>query len=257
MSIHSSLISHKTLDHTYKRVIFQGKDHVQIWHKGELIWDRREEQKELFAFAPTIADAEWVYVKGAGTVRWLDGTTEDFKDVYRGVVLRHESSFAVYPEVEVYGYLYNNDIDTKHVRSIKGKLGTRAPSIGPDNQFEMAYHLKEIGYGLFYNNPQYEDFEYCFATTGLERITGDPFANCVNAKNINYCFLNRGLREVPFGMFGDCVNLESCIGTFAGCEYITTAVPELWKNPSIKEHEACFRGCVNASNYDDIPDDWK
>lgn len=255
MSIHNSSILHK-LNYAHKRVVFHGKDHVQIWHKGKLIWDRQEEQKEIFAFAPTRADAEWVSVKGVGTVRWLDGTVEGFRSGV-GVQLKHESAFAAYPEVEVYGYLYGNGIDVQHVRSIKGKLEPTPSSIGPGKQFYLAYELKEIGYGLFYNNPQYEDFESCFATTGLERITGDPFANCVNAKNINYCFLNRGLREVPFGMFGDCVNLESCIGTFAGCEYITTAVPELWKNPSIKEHEACFRGCVNASNYDDIPDDWK
>jgi len=48
--------------------------------------------------------------------------------------------------------------------------------------------------------------------------------------------------------------------TFNGCSSLTSDVPELWdttKWPNVDLHKMCFYGCDSASNYSDIPDDWK
>ena len=59
-----------------------------------------------------------------------------------------------------------------------------------------------------------------------------------------------------FNTEGKSFNFDYC---FRDCTNITSAVPELWNRTdmNIVSHIGCFRGCTNAANYDDIPDEWK
>ena len=50
-------------------------------------------------------------------------------------------------------------------------------------------------------------------------------------------------------------NFES---TFAEATGVTIAVPTLWiSHPATADHDNCFYGVTNASNYGSIPVDWR
>lgn len=79
----------------------------------------------------------------------------------------------------------------------------------------------------------------------------DAFLNCDNLTAIPQDFLGNHSAE--------CISYKR---TFEGCTGITTSVPHLWDQVSSSFTSAngdphCFSGCVNAANYDEIPDAWK
>lgn len=43
---------------------------------------------------------------------------------------------------------------------------------------------------------------------------------------------------------------------FQCCTGITGAVPELWETHQNTSHKDCFSGCINATNWADVPEDW-
>jgi hypothetical protein len=65
------------------------------------------------------------------------------------------------------------------------------------------------------------------------------------------------LTTVDTAMF----NTNTKVTTYAYCFYgntaITSAVPELWDLVPEPTGTDCFYGCTSASNYADIPSDWK
>lgn len=67
----------------------------------------------------------------------------------------------------------------------------------------------------------------------------------------------QNLKYVPNNLFDKQTNISVLSYCFFICENITSSVPELWlKFPNASKIN-CFYGCTNASNYSDIPDEWK
>lgn len=126
------------------------------------------------------------------------------------------------------------------------------------------YNGQTIPQSLF-KNLKISSFTQALASSQITQLPSKMFENCIFASNMsfsyafNYC---NSLTTVPTDLFdgfsteGISVDFSYC---FQGCSNITSAVPELWNrvDMNITSHTACFRGCTNAANYNDIPDDWK
>ena len=85
-----------------------------------------------------------------------------------------------------------------------------------------------------------------------------PSVNCENLESMRSTFAGcDSITNIPEGFWDNCPNVTDVRGLFRNCTGITGRVPELWKIERITEYEGCFEGCINAENYDDIPDDWK
>lgn len=120
--------------------------------------------------------------------------------------------------------------------------------------------LSEIPGDLFSQMAGLQVVGYAFSKTSLSSIPEDLFSYSHDLYSFQYTFWDcLNLRSIPESLFDNIVdsedlNFRSC---FSGCSGITGAVPELWnKFPLCTKSEGCFSGCINASNYDDIPIRW-
>lgn len=108
--------------------------------------------------------------------------------------------------------------------------------IRPDLQayFTGCTSLKSVPDGLF-DNPWLED---CYNIQSL-------FAGC------------SALEDFPDDLFSGMLDVTNCVQAFENCKSITKRVPELWNSYPNANGTQCFRGCINAENYEDIPAEWK
>ena len=110
-------------------------------------------------------------------------------------------------------------------------------------------------------------FSFCRGLTGS--IPEKLFANCPNAINFNGTFsgCSNLIGKIPEKLFENCKNAQIFgtekrttsvqEGTFRNCSSLTGMAPELWNNENVTASYSCFNGCVNLSNYNEIPDNWK
>ena len=126
------------------------------------------------------------------------------------------------------------------------------------------YYGETIPESLF-KNLKISNFKWGLWNTHITQLPSKMFENCIFASNMyfNYAFSGcDSLTTVPSDLF-DGFNTEGISFYFSycfqRCSNITSAVPELWNRTdmNIVSHTGCFRGCTNAANYNDIPDDWK
>lgn len=119
------------------------------------------------------------------------------------------------------------------LETINGSVFSGANVASFERTFENCTSLVGISDGVFSTNNQIS-FEKCFnGCTSLAVVPETLFDNCPNIENISYCFNN--------------------------CSSITSKVPALWEREweGQSDYIYCYRGCVNASNYDEIPYLWK
>lgn len=126
--------------------------------------------------------------------------------------------------------------------------------------FERCFYncslLREIPIGLFDGQESATNFEECFmGNTNVKSIPKDLFEDCYGAKNFIGCFRNSGITTVPLTLFDGRASGSTFRYTFSGCQQITSAVPDLWNYSN--DGTECYYGCVNATNYNEIPNDWK
>ena len=104
---------------------------------------------------------------------------------------------------------------------------------------------------------------YFFHFNNLKSISQTVFENMfdknINFTNFSFAFSDcNSLEYVQENIF-DSFNITNAKECFYKCNKIKK-VPELWntaKWPNITNHDYCFTDCKNATNYPDIPDDWK
>lgn len=85
-----------------------------------------------------------------------------------------------------------------------------------------------------------------------------PSVNCENLESMRSTFAGcDSITNISEGFLDNCPNVTDVRGLFRNCTGITGRVPELWNIERIIEYDGCFEGCINAENYDGIPDDWK
>ena len=76
--------------------------------------------------------------------------------------------------------------------------------------------------------------------------------------NVAYCFYGCSkIKHIPPKIFRFNKKITNFSYAFANCTGIVGDVPELWNEFPDATGTGCFRGCTNASNYADIPDNWK
>ena len=64
--------------------------------------------------------------------------------------------------------------------------------------------------------------------------------------------------SIPAGLFDNNPLVTNFQSTFYKCTGVTSAVPTLWiSHPGATDHDYCFHGVTNASNYGSIPVDWR
>lgn len=125
--------------------------------------------------------------------------------------------------------------------------------------FYRCFGLQEIPLGLFDSCTEVTTFSYCFYyCIGLKGIPPGLFDSCTEVTNFDYCFYNcYNVITIPSNLFGYNNLIERIEHGFDNCR-MATSVPALWvSHPSIRLHTQCFYRCYAASNYQNIPSDWK
>lgn len=133
-----------------------------------------------------------------------------------------------------------------------------------DCDYALSYYRGTSIPESLFKNLKISSFNHGTAYSSLTQLPSKMFENCTfsSTMNFDYAFRETKLVTVPTDLF-DGFNTEGITFTFNNCfnglSTITSAVPELWNRTdmNITSHAACFRGCTNAANYADIPDDWK
>ena len=109
----------------------------------------------------------------------------------------------------------------------------------------------------FQNCMSATNFARCFKdSTGFE-IGEQMFDGCTEVIYFTETFSGTHIRSIPSDLFDDSQKVEYFVRTFDGCSGVTGNVPELWTRDNVLSKTDCFNGCVNATNYDDIPNSWK
>lgn len=121
--------------------------------------------------------------------------------------------------------------------------------------------LTSIPNGLFDNCTKVTNFRECFKyCESLTTIPQGLFDNCHNVTVFSECFRACSRINVPYELFDNCHKVESFSGCFNNCIYTTSSLPDVWnksKFPQVKYYEKYARNCTNATNYNEIPADFK
>ena len=117
--------------------------------------------------------------------------------------------------------------------------------------------LLDIPPGLFSRQADLERAGKCFSGTNITTIPPGLFSHNPNLTSVAGCFSWTKITTIPEDLFSQCPNIEDFEGCFEGCSDIVGNVPALWEQYPDANGDACFRGCVNAANYDDIPLEWR
>ena len=155
--------------------------------------------------------------------------------------------------------------------------------------FSTCSEIANIPENLFANNPAATDFSYCFESAGpMDIIPGNLFANNTNARKFQSCFEYCGAKEIGAGLFYNNLLAEDFSACFlwadsiiyvggnmfqaggaannfnafmANCHqiggYRPSAVPEVWTMYPNAAHVHAFYNVPMASNWNQIPSDWK
>ena len=176
--------------------------------------------------------------------------------------------------------------DCKKIKEIPEKLFINmSNTINFEGTFAGCKGIKEIPEKLFVENINITNigngFEGC---TELKSIPDNLFANCNKLKTCREAFLGCSnletigknvfnssenmdfyrafencskLKCIPEDMFDNCPNVKTFIRTFDNCYGLTGEAPDIWNRTNVDGTGACFSGCKNLSNYNQIPSAWK
>ena len=128
--------------------------------------------------------------------------------------------------------------------------------------FFRNYALVSIGTGFVSNSPALYSIGEIFAEssslTGV--IQNDFFGSSNKITNMSYSFKQTKITNFVSGCFLEKLTTGSSCNfqyTFNTCTNYTGVFPQLWSLYSNGNHNGCFNGAINASNYSSIPSDWK
>lgn len=104
------------------------------------------------------------------------------------------------------------------------------------------------------------DLSYmCYGNTAMTAVPVDAIPSGLTALKMKGAFQGcTGLKSIPDTIKDKFKNSANCSleNMFQDCTGITGAVPELWTTLQSTKHTDCFKGCTNASNWKNIPEDW-
>lgn len=117
--------------------------------------------------------------------------------------------------------------------------------------------INSIPTGFFANCPDIEVFDNLCYDSPVTDIPADIFYYTPIAYSFRYTFAQTAITDIPSGLFSRCPLASDFSSCFEGCVGIYGEVPKLWERFPDANGNDCFYGCVNALNYDEIPDGWK
>ena len=133
---------------------------------------------------------------------------------------------------------------TENITSLDGTFQKTAISSIPPNLFENCVNIT--------------NFYFCFGDTNIFSIPSGLFLTPSLATNFSNCFrLCLSLTTVPEDILSNNLLVDDVTAMFSGDSNITSSVPTLWISFPTAEHNATFSSCNNATNYSDIPVDWR
>lgn len=160
-----------------------------------------------------------------------------------GIVTVPRNAFAGGTFVKINGSPFNNN---KNLRFVYDYPSGHKPS------FDNCPSIEELNFrivGITSAENLFRGF------SNLKRIGKDLFTDSPNITSFDSCFYMCGLVEIPEGLFNSQIGEKNFQRCFFNCTKITSNVPALWEK--YDNGAVCFYGCVNAANYNDIPDNWK
>lgn len=200
------------------------------------------------------------------------GITEIPEGLFDGIeTLECIETFIDNPIINIPGKLFQNTDVSKMTRAFSGTNIIDIPSelfANGQNITDMQgtfsnTNILTIPSGLFDNCTEVINYSNCFEDCkNLISVNQDLFSNSKKAVAFDRTFKNNtGLIDVPQGLF-DFNRFEnsqkiSFVETFYNCKNVTSIVPELWNRSDISTFNRCYYNCVNATNYNIIPDNWK
>lgn len=109
----------------------------------------------------------------------------------------------------------------------------------------------------------FEKLEVCYNLFNNSNITSIPeelFKNAEKLQSVRGLFSNcTNLTSIPPTLLDNSPNIIDFSFMFRGCTNLEGNTPEWWnRNPELSRSQtgACFKGCNNLDNYDDIPLNW-
>lgn len=223
------------LNSDHKDISNNGVSHFQLWHNGELLWEKLadEEEDRDYDFALTAkpsglsARPANFQIKGNVTIDWGDGTIQNVNASYLTKVQRVYSSSGSYVvkisgNIEDMSFKYSQgiySIDTPFPATMSAKTDfSEMFYTATDTVNSTAYDSTYRGgfaKNLFKNCVNAVNFTKCFY--GIKNLTLPTrlFWNCKKAETFDYCFQNcTFLTELPSDVFKYCTNAKSFVGTF-------------------------------------------
>lgn len=92
----------------------------------------------------------------------------------------------------------------------------------------------------------------------LKEVPDGFFAGMENARSFEGAFSScTALETLPMNTFSDCPNAVSFKETFSGCSEILSFLPPLWSTYPDANGTDCYRNCIHAPNYADVPEEWR
>lgn len=229
MGRQSARIVRKGIDH--KDIVGGKFNHIQLWHKGELVWEKLPDSGyQGFKISTSVPMYSYkscsFYIAGNFTVDWGDGTVEE-KAISELTLVTH--TYPYQRTATIYTATFNGNIT--------------------DISFRACENMYEILTPLPPSLSEKTDFTAMFAyiDTGL-RIPNDLFMYCTNAQNFNSCFYNSTIRDsegkaaIPEGLFEHNINAMSFVSCFANSQF--AVIPGgLFKNKTLAtDFGNCFYG---------------
>lgn len=168
------------------------------------------------------------------------------------------------------GYTYNDCINLKTANNLfegckKLNYGNSTTFNGctsltsVKNLHKNNSSLIEVPYGIFDNLTSLEDVsESFYGCTSLTEINNGLFNNLESLKKVSGLFMGcTNIVSVDEDLFKTCVNISDFSNCFNGCSSITSKIPEVWITHPDAIGTGYAAGCINASNYSEIPEGWK
>lgn len=225
MGRQSARIVRKGIDH--KDIVGGKFNHIQLWHKGELVWEKLPDGDvykglELTSYVEYGNTTFMFKAQGDFKVDWGDGNIEEYHNNSLSYVI-HSYSLS-YLEKRYYDVFVSGNIT--------------------DLSFTSATRLSAVKNALP-PTLQKSDFSTMFAYLNSIDLTinSNLFKYCGGVMNFNNCFYNTHLREIPQGLFDNCVSARSLHGCFRNT-YITAVPDRLFANlTALEDVGYCFNNC--------------
>lgn len=205
------------------------------------------------------------------TIDWGDGNEHEFVQGETDLLMHAYAEAGEYT-IKIKGIVeWGQTTGSEDVGSIRDVRTVLKKIIIPDGKnspiyslqssaFAEAANLVSVPSNLFSGVTKKSSLASCFyGCSSLLSVPEGLFDFDVEVdESAASCFEScTSLISVPSNLFAKHQEITDFWNCFWGCSYIRTPLPELWvSHESATSHTDCFHNCLNASNYESVPEDW-